>query len=316
VRILQRRPTAERTGEEATVTKLGERMITALDGRKLAVAEWGVPNGAPVFSLHGTPGSRLGRHHDEGMYDRLDMHLVTYDRPGYGGSDRHRGRRVVDAVGDIATIADALGFDRFVMGGGSGGAPHALACAALLGHRVQCTFALVPVAPYEALGEEWLKGQAPSNIEEVSAALAGEEALVEYLETEVEKMRKDALSVLDFDEDLHASDRAVMAREGVQTVFREMIAQAIRQGPLGWADDDIAILSPWGFDLDSIRGPVVLAYGANDTLAPKAHGEYLARAIPGAEVRIMDSGHLGSIDYAEENWGRVLQIAKTTRSVS
>lgn len=291
------------------MTKLGERVVTGHDGRALAVAEWGLPDGVPVFSLHGTPGSRLGRHPDEAMYERLEMHVVTYDRPGYGGSDRLRGRRVVDAVADVVSIADALGIERFVVGVRSGGAPHALACAALLPSRVLSTFAVVPVAPYEALGDQWLSGQAPANVREVSAALAGEDALIEHLSGEVEKIRNDALSVLDFDEDLHASDRAVMESEEVQRVFREMLAEAIRQGPLGWVDDDFAILNPWGFDASSIRSPVVLAYGENDTLAPRAHGEYLARTIPGVEVRIMDSGHLASMEHDEENWARVLQIA-------
>ncbi|MDQ6855492.1 MAG: alpha/beta hydrolase [Candidatus Dormibacteraeota bacterium] len=296
------------------MTKLADRVVTSADGRKLQVAEWGAPNGTPVFNLHGTPGSRLGRDPDETLYERLDMHLVTYDRPGYGGSDRQRGRRVVDAVADVVSIADALGFDQFVVGGGSGGAPHALACGALLKDRVLCTFALVPVAPFEALGErEWMRGQAPANVREVAAALAGEEKLMEQLGADVEKMRTDALNVLDFDEDLHSSDRAVMAREDVQRVFREMLAEAISQGPVGWVDDDLAILSPWGFDVSSVRGPVVLAYGANDTLTPRAHGEYLARTIPGAEVRIMDTGHLAAMEHAEENWGRVLEIARPRR---
>lgn len=129
------------------MTKLGERVVTSADGRALAVAQWGMPSGVPVINLHGTPGSRLGRHHDEAMYDRLGMHMVTYDRPGYGVSDPSSGRRVVDAASasDVASIADALGIDRFVVGGGSGGAPHALACAALPGDRVLSTYAVVPV---------------------------------------------------------------------------------------------------------------------------------------------------------------------------
>jgi len=292
------------------MSMLGERVVTTTTGRRLMVAEWGAPNGVPVFSLHGTPGSRLGRDPDPTLYERLDMHVVTYDRPGYGGSDRHHGRRVVDAVSDVVAIADALGFDRFVVGGGSGGAPHALACGALLGDRVLCTFALVPVAPYEALGDEFLRGQAPANVREVGAALAGEDALVAHLSEEVDRMRQDALSVLDFDEDLHSSDRAVMSRADVQQIFREMLAEAILQGPAGWVDDDIAILKPWGFDLGSIDGPVVLAYGDNDTLTPRAHGEYLARVIPTAEVRVMDTGHLAAMKHAPENWARVLEIAR------
>jgi pimeloyl-ACP methyl ester carboxylesterase len=100
------------------MTKLGERVVTSADGLKLTAAKWGAPQGLPVFSLHGTPGSRLGRDPDEVLYDRLDMHLVTYDRPGYGGSDRQRARRVVDAVADVVSIADALGFDRIGVAAG------------------------------------------------------------------------------------------------------------------------------------------------------------------------------------------------------
>ncbi len=290
------------------MTKLGERVVQSPDGRALAVAEWGVPDGTPVINLHGTPGSRLGRHHDESMYDRLGMHLVTYDRPGYGGSERQPGRRVIDAASDVVAIADSLGFDRFVVGGGSGGAPHALACAATLGGRVLSTYALVPVAPYEALGEQWLAGQAPSNVEEWSAAQAGEEALLTYLSGELDRMREDEFNVFDVEEDLPPADREVLGRESVRTVFREMVAEAIRPGPFGWLDDDFAFMHPWGFDPSTIRVPVLLAYGKNDTLAPSAHGEYLAGVIPDVEVRAMDSGHLSAMDHAEENWARVLEL--------
>jgi pimeloyl-ACP methyl ester carboxylesterase len=291
------------------MTKLGERLVTATDGRMLGVAEWGVPDGIPVISLHGTPGSRLGRHHDEAMFERLGMHLVTYDRPGYGLSDRHRGRRVVDAVADVESIADAFGFDRFVVGGGSGGSPHAMACAARLGERVMSAVAIVPVAPYEALGDQWVANQAPSNVEEFTAAVAGEAALEDYLGGEVAKMRGDVLSVFDADDDLTASDREAMGRESAQLVLREMLAEAIRQGPYGWLDDDLAFFRHWGFELAEIQVPLLVAYAANDTLAPRAHGDYLAAAIPGAQSLVMDAGHLSAMNQAEEYWSRVLGMA-------
>ena len=87
--------------------------VTTAAGRALTAAQWGDRDGFPVFSLHGTPGSRLGRHYDEGAYVEAGAWVITYDRPGYGASDRHRGRRVVDCVSDVADIADALGIGRF-----------------------------------------------------------------------------------------------------------------------------------------------------------------------------------------------------------
>src|SRR5580704_17644200 len=79
------------------------------DGRTLMFAEWGALDGEAVFSLHGTPGCRLNRHPNEDLVSSAGVRLITYDRAGYGGSDRDRGRSVVDCVPDVIAIADAIG---------------------------------------------------------------------------------------------------------------------------------------------------------------------------------------------------------------
>jgi pimeloyl-ACP methyl ester carboxylesterase len=53
---------------------------------------------------------------------------------------------------DTRTVLDALGLDRFVTLGWSGGGPHALAYAALLPGRCLAAAAMAGVAPYEAEG--------------------------------------------------------------------------------------------------------------------------------------------------------------------
>ena len=93
------------------------------DGRTLMFAEWGDQDGFPVFGLHGTPGSRLLRHWDESKYVEVGARVITYDRPGYGGSDRCRSRDVVDCVADVEAIADTLGIERFAVTGGSAADP-------------------------------------------------------------------------------------------------------------------------------------------------------------------------------------------------
>jgi hypothetical protein len=59
------------------------RMLDTPDGRTLAYAVWGDPDGFPI-GLHGTPGSRLERWADEELYRQLGVMLVTHDRAGYG----------------------------------------------------------------------------------------------------------------------------------------------------------------------------------------------------------------------------------------
>ena len=99
------------------------------DGRVLTVSISGDQRGWPVFLLHGTPGSRTGPKPRASVLYQRGIRLICYDRPGYGGSSRREGRRVVDAAQDIDAIARSLGLKRYSVIGRSGGGPHALAAA-------------------------------------------------------------------------------------------------------------------------------------------------------------------------------------------
>jgi pimeloyl-ACP methyl ester carboxylesterase len=164
------------------------RTLQTNDGRTLAFAVWGDPSGFPIMALHGTPGCRLQRWPHEELYQQLGVCVVTHDRAGYGRSTRRHGRSVADAVDDVIAIADELGFDRFGVTGGSGGGPHALACAALRPDRVLRATSSVGEAPYGDGGleyDEWVDGMDPENVKEFGIALAGEEAaLTEYVEVQ------------------------------------------------------------------------------------------------------------------------------------
>jgi pimeloyl-ACP methyl ester carboxylesterase len=80
-------------------------------------------DGRPVFVLHGTPGSRLGPHPRSAVLHRLGVRLISFDRPGYGGSERLAGRQVADVAEDVLAIADAYGLKKFAVVGRSGGGP-------------------------------------------------------------------------------------------------------------------------------------------------------------------------------------------------
>lgn len=282
-------------GEEAP------ELVEISDGRTLAYAQIGDPDGTPVFVLHGTPGSRLsGRHPDPSRVAGAGLRVITYDRPGYGRSTRHRGRAVVDCVADIAAIADALGLERFVVTGGSGGGPHALAAAARLPQRVIRAEGNVSSAPYDAPGLDWFAGMDPENIKEFGWALEGEETLVRELQRKADEMlnrlNEDPASVLD-DFELSDADQAVLRDAIVRERIRTSTREALARGVWGWVDDDLAFVKPWGFDVSEIRVPVQVRYGVGDVLVPAGHGEWLARHVPNADV-IVDhqAGHLSTPD--------------------
>jgi pimeloyl-ACP methyl ester carboxylesterase len=265
------------------------------DGRTLAFTEWGDPGGRPVVSCHGTPGCRLNRHPNQELVRSTGARVITFDRPGYGQSSRHRGRRVVDVVDDVTQLTDHLGLDEFAVVGGSGGGPHALAIAALLGARVTRVGCIVGVAPYDVLGDTWFEGMDPMNVKEFGWALEGEERAHEELSREDAEMRvrvaSDPSKVLG-DFDLPEADLKVLARSDVAAVIRESTSEQSANGVWGWVDDDLAFTKPWGFDPATIRVPTAVWWGAEDVLVPPQHGEWIAATVPGALARVRrDGGH-------------------------
>jgi pimeloyl-ACP methyl ester carboxylesterase len=256
--------------------------------------EAGDPEGHPVFALHGTPGSRLLWH---GLVDDAAMRgirLLGYDRAGYGGSSRDIGRSVAAAAVDVAAIADALGIRRFAVHGGSGGGPHALACAALLSDRVVAAASLAGVAPWEAEGLDWLDGMGQDNLDEFAATLAGPEELCAYLGGQRDAMLEETPEAIadSLQSLLCPPDLAVLTGDVATFLFEQMQA-GIAERLEGWVDDDFAFVQPWGFELEDIRVPVQVWHGAQDQFVPVAHGRWLAERIPGAEEHIYDEdGHL------------------------
>ena len=282
------------------------RTLQTSDGRRVGYAVWGDPNGFPVLALHGTPGCRLERWPHEELYVDLGVCLVTHDRAGYGQSSRRPGRIVADEVDDVAAIADELGFDRFGVSGGSGGGPHSLACAALLPERVVRATCFVGVAPFGTAGlerDDWLDGMDPENIKEFGWAEAGEDVLTRELESAYAEMKErvavDASTVLEGFE-LSDADREALKDPDRMRIISEFVPEMGANGVGGWVDDDLAMLRPWGFDVEQITVPTLVWYGATDVLVPRSHGDWLAAHVPGCAVKIDDeSGHLGAEPVSE-----------------
>ena len=271
-------------------------MVTTQDGRRLAVELWGARGGLPVFLFHGTPGSRFGPRPRESLLHRAGVRLIAYDRPGYGDSDRLDGRCVAHAASDVTAIADALGLGRFAVLGRSGGGPHALACAALLGERVVRAAVLVGLAPRDADGLDWYAGMTPGNVSAYQTAEAGPLAITSRFEVDAALIRRDPASNLPFEHPgLPDSDRRVVADFGLRSMLVSNFAEAVKTSGLGWVDDALSFVAGWGFDPGAIEAPVLLWHGADDVFSPVSHTLWLAERIRGSTL-VVERGkaHFGS----------------------
>lgn len=252
----------------------------------------------PVFWLHGTP--MIGAP-PVPLFPAAAEHgvrWVSYDRPGYGGSSPVPGRDVASGAADVAVIADALGLDRFAVLGQSGGGPYALACAALLPHRVIGAVSMSGRAPYPADGLDWLAGMRPGSAAELNATLAGRDALAALIASED-----------DFDPEMFTpADHAALA--GNWKWISTVVGPALEQGTDGLIDDALAAVRPWGFDPAAITTPVLLVHGTADRVMPSAHSEWLARHIGGsAELALVkDAGHISVFDAAPEALGWLAKL--------
>lgn len=269
-----------------------DRIVRTSHGRVLAVWDGGDPAGSPVLVHNGTP---MSRHlYGPNVADAAEqgLRLISYDRPGYGGSTPQPGRTVADCTADVRAICSALEISKLAMWGLSGGGPRVLACAALLPDLVTAVASLASFAPYDADGLDWFDG--------LQAADAYRRALTDpdAVRARLDEARKGVLATTasslaeEWAPFLSAADAAVLTGQLAEYTARTN-HEALAPGSQGWWDDSYALIRPWGFDVADISVPVLLLHGAQDKFVPFAHGRWLAAHIPGVEARLLDDdGHL------------------------
>ncbi len=260
-------------------------VIQLSDGRRLAYAEWGDPEGIPIVHQHGMPGSRLDHEADLEFYRSLGVRVITPDRPGYGLSDPRPHGRLVDWPADVVELVDVLGIRRFGVTALSGGGIYALACAAAIPERLTDVVVTGCPAPMDREGASGgmrlmtragvlLAGRTPWLVEAVVGMLAG--FIRRYPDFFVEESNRDK----------PAADRRWMSIRSVKTGAANTLREAFRHGAHGYVHDLKMLAGPWGFDPGAVRVPVQLWHGDEDTVIPLHHSRYLASVMPGATLRI------------------------------
>jgi pimeloyl-ACP methyl ester carboxylesterase len=262
------------------------------DGRTLGYAQYGAPNGKPVFVFHGSPGSRLQVRAAHLPALARGIRIIAPDRPGLGLSTRLPGRQIADWPDDVRELADALGIARFAVIGISGGGPYVAACAWGLPERITRAGIVSGVAP-------------PGHGAKVCSGLRHRERLVVDLALRTPWLLRAVMTAgaapsRRWTERFYAgvrrlaspADRPILERPDVADCLIAGMKEAFRQGGPGPADDVLLLTRPWTFRPEEIRVPVRLWHGEADAVVPVAMGRHLAAAIPDCRAEfIPGAGH-------------------------
>jgi pimeloyl-ACP methyl ester carboxylesterase len=274
------------------------RDLRLADGRDLRIHDTG-DGGTTIVWHHGTPQTGALYEPLLGLARERGVRLVSYARPGYGGSTPLPGRSVGSAAADVVHLADVLCLDRFAVMGSSSGGSHALACAALLPGRVTGVACFAAIAPFTG-AESWFAGMADDSA--LRAALAGRAARMRHAEQS------------EFDPAVFtATDVAALA--GAWEAMGADAGAALLAGPDGQVDDDVALVSPWGADLAVVEAPVLLVQGEQDRIAPRSHAEQLARGLPQSELWFRpDDGHISVLDACADAVDWLVRVAPESQA--
>jgi pimeloyl-ACP methyl ester carboxylesterase len=250
------------------------------DGRRLAYAEYGDPEGKPLLYCHGFPASRFEAALLDPAACKARVRIVAVDRPGCGLSDFQPDRRFGDWPRDVIELADALGIERFAIVGVSGGGPYALACARKIPQRltaVGVVCGLGPVHESWALRDMlWSRRMVFSLARRTPWLLRLSYAAV--LEPLLRRRPTAILSMIARTPVL--PDRRVLERPETRRVLLASIQESVRGGSQGILHELSLYTREWDFRPEEIALTVDLWHGEADPIVPVVHARTLAKQLP------------------------------------
>jgi pimeloyl-ACP methyl ester carboxylesterase len=279
------------------------------DGRNFEYEDNGVKSDQAILFLHGTPGA--DKTWSQWLPQVTDCLAIAASRAGYGKSDRHKGRTVADDLADQQALLDHFHIKEFVSIGWSGGGPHSINMTR--DPRSKGAITLAGVAEWGHADLDFLADMGPENEEEFGEALKGEAAIQAWMSKNAPSLKTitgpDLISALGGL--IGEADKAALTPERAEDAaksFRHALVDSFD----GWADDDLAFVQKFGFDLGAINKPVLVWQGDDDFMVPKAHGEWLAKHIPTAKLNFVPGhGHISlTTAYRPEIIKQAMELLK------
>jgi pimeloyl-ACP methyl ester carboxylesterase/1-acyl-sn-glycerol-3-phosphate acyltransferase len=274
------------------------------DGRTLAYMDRGPRTGTPILYFHGFQGSRLERVPGlEEILTKLNIRLISPDRPGIGLSTPFHARTVIGWAGDVRQLTDQLlGPDQpFSILGFSAGATYALACGRLPGLQAM-SLASGMGLPHLISGWRRYSSQAWHIL--LSAKLANFRSST-FIRIEKKQLDKILHSWPAYFEglrrDLSEDDQRLLSKPEAEELFRENRREGYAQGPGCLLQEVQALYSDPELDLAHLAAcTVVMVHGTEDKVVPVEVARDLHRRIPSSRlIELGGRGHYFIYDQGE-----------------
>jgi pimeloyl-ACP methyl ester carboxylesterase len=287
-----------------------ELALNLPDGRKLSYAEFGKPDGFPVFYFHATPSSRLEPLFlGEEIFSRLGLRVICPDRPGIGNSSFQENRGLSDWPEDVKYLSQNLGLNQISILGVSGGGAYAAVCAAKIPGQV-CKVVIasgswrIDSVAVNRIGFPmnlmWqVTRYAPVFLPVIIKTMA-------RMMSQPPNGRNEQSSTPPNDY-FPSADHAVMAQPGRLEINQKIMQEVLRQGTRGAVWDFRLCVREWDFDLAEIQRPVVLFHGELDQNYPVELTREVANELPQAQLHTYpEDGHLSTYSNHFEDIARAL----------
>lgn len=282
-------------------------MVPLKDGRKLAVIEYGDPQGLPVMFFHGTPGSRLLFLEDDEISKSVGIRLISLDRPGFGLSDPKPNRTLLDWTNDVNEAADYLKLGKFSIIGVSGGGAFAAACAYKLTERLHSAALVASTIPF--VNGKSPKGTMTAN--KIAFFLARKapwlvrasyRSTKKLLEEQPEKFMEQNKKG---NKHLHEWDRQFLQTDEQLKGLMVHMGEAFRISVDECVNEPVLLSKPWGFAFKDIPVPIDVWHGEGDRMAPAGEMRKAVSAIPNCQAHfIAGAGHFLTDD--DQIWRSIL----------
>lgn len=268
------------------------KMVQLQNGGRIALDEYGDPDGAPVFFCHGWPSSRsMAVLTDDAARD-LGVRIISPDRPGINESEFQKERTLMDWPPLLSELAAYCGIDRFRMLAISGGAPYAYVSAWSMPEKIEAIAVVSGAPPISELTEHH------GLLKLYRWMLALYRTHPEMLRTSFQLARPFASRRIPirlrpmFLKWLQPCDAAVLRDSRFFEACFESQREAWRTSAEGVMVDAEIYARPWGFALEEVQTSVRLWHGKTDRSFSYHLAEHVAARLPNCQAHFVEAaGH-------------------------